>query len=127
LFHASFRPHLAVTPLRFATLHLHQVGTGLSPASYRTCTAYNQKARALTLAFVFQLWATEVMSRFLGNETGECLSPAPPHDRHTDANNGDSHPSASTDSLAQKRFCSKGTRRIAQCADGHHEADVTKR
>src|SRR5215469_287616 len=27
--HASFRPHLAVTPLRFATLHLHQVGTQL--------------------------------------------------------------------------------------------------
>jgi hypothetical protein len=26
LLHASFRPHLAVTPLRFATLHLHQVG-----------------------------------------------------------------------------------------------------
>src|SRR6266446_8646043 len=37
LLHASFRPHLAVTPLRFATLHLHQVGTGLSPASCRTC------------------------------------------------------------------------------------------
>ena len=26
LLHASFRPHLTVTPLRFATLHLHQVG-----------------------------------------------------------------------------------------------------
>ncbi len=25
LLHASFRPHLSVTPLRFATLHLHQV------------------------------------------------------------------------------------------------------
>jgi hypothetical protein len=24
LLHASFRPHLAVTPLRFTTLHLHQ-------------------------------------------------------------------------------------------------------
>jgi hypothetical protein len=33
----------AVTPLRFATLHLHQVGTGLSPASCRTCAAYNEK------------------------------------------------------------------------------------
>src|SRR5712691_13006541 len=44
LLHASFRPHLTVTPLRFATLHLHQVGTGLSPASCRTCTAYNKKA-----------------------------------------------------------------------------------
>ena len=43
LLHASFRPHLAVTPLRFATLHLHQVGTGLSPASCRTCTAYKKK------------------------------------------------------------------------------------
>ena len=31
LLHASFGPHLAMTPLRFATLHLHQVGTGLSP------------------------------------------------------------------------------------------------
>lgn len=30
LLHASFRPHLAVTPLRFATLHLHQVGRGTS-------------------------------------------------------------------------------------------------
>src|ERR1700728_4332715 len=33
-------PHLGVMPLRFATLHLHQVGTGLAPASCRTCTAY---------------------------------------------------------------------------------------
>ncbi len=33
LLHASFRPHLAVTPLRFTTLHLHQVGTGLSPVA----------------------------------------------------------------------------------------------
>ena len=40
LLHASFGPHLAMTPLRFATLHLHQVGTGLSPASCRTCAAY---------------------------------------------------------------------------------------
>ena len=45
LLHASFRPHLAVTPLRFATLHLHQVGRGLSPPSCRTCTAYNKKPR----------------------------------------------------------------------------------
>src|SRR6266536_4004837 len=44
LLHASFRPHLAATPLRFATLHLHQVGTGLAPASCRTCTAYKSKA-----------------------------------------------------------------------------------
>jgi hypothetical protein len=43
LLHASFRPHLTVTPLRFATLHLHQVGTGLSPVSCRTCTAYKVK------------------------------------------------------------------------------------
>jgi hypothetical protein len=42
--HAPFRPHLAVTPLRFATLHLHQVGTGLSPASCQTCAAYKKKA-----------------------------------------------------------------------------------
>jgi len=40
LLYASSRPHLTVTPLRFATLHLHQVGRGLSPPSCRTCTAY---------------------------------------------------------------------------------------
>ena len=28
LLHASFKPRLATTPLRFATLHLHQVGRG---------------------------------------------------------------------------------------------------
>src|SRR6266496_5223542 len=33
LLHASFGPYLTVTPLRFATLHLHQVGTGLSPVA----------------------------------------------------------------------------------------------
>ncbi len=46
LLHASFRPHLTVTPLRFATLHLHQVGGGLSPPSCRTCTAYSKNAGA---------------------------------------------------------------------------------
>ena len=30
LLHASFRPHLAMTPLRFTTLHLHPVGRGTS-------------------------------------------------------------------------------------------------
>jgi len=44
LLYASSRPHLAVTPLRFATLHLHQIGRGLSPPSCRTCTAYKAKA-----------------------------------------------------------------------------------
>jgi hypothetical protein len=34
-----------MTPLRFATLHLHQVGRGLSPPSCRTCTAYKENAR----------------------------------------------------------------------------------
>jgi hypothetical protein len=53
LLHASFRPHLAVTPLRFATLHLHQVGTGLAPASCRTCTAYNAKRGAWRLPACF--------------------------------------------------------------------------
>ena len=43
LLHASFGPHLAMTPLRFATLHLHQLGRGLSPPSCRTCTAYKKK------------------------------------------------------------------------------------
>ena len=33
LLHASFRPHLTIPPLRFASLHLHQVGRGLSPPS----------------------------------------------------------------------------------------------
>jgi hypothetical protein len=32
-----------VTPLRFATLHLHQVGRGLAPPSERTCTAYRRR------------------------------------------------------------------------------------
>src|SRR6266487_3583229 len=43
LLHASFRPHLTVTPLRFATLHLHQVGRGLSPVSCRPCAAYKKR------------------------------------------------------------------------------------
>ena len=42
LFRAFFRLHLAVTPLRFATLHLHQVGTALSPGSRRTCSAHSK-------------------------------------------------------------------------------------
>ena len=46
LLHASFRPHLTMTPLRFATLHLHQVGTGLSPVSCRTCAAYRKQSPA---------------------------------------------------------------------------------
>ena len=41
LLHASFRPNLAVEPLRFATLHLHLVGRGLSPPSGRTCSAHH--------------------------------------------------------------------------------------
>jgi hypothetical protein len=45
LLYASSGPHLTGTPLRFATLHLHQVGRGLSPPSCRTCTAYKQRAR----------------------------------------------------------------------------------
>src|SRR6266404_30823 len=49
LLHASFRPHLTVTPLRFATLHLHQVGTGLSPVSCRTCAAYNEEGQNLSV------------------------------------------------------------------------------
>jgi len=47
LLYASSRPHLAMTPLRFATLHLHQVGRGLSPPSCRTCTAYNGRTQLL--------------------------------------------------------------------------------
>lgn len=49
LLYASFRPHLAITPLRFATLHLHQVGRGLSPPSCRTCTAYKQNGADLAV------------------------------------------------------------------------------
>ncbi len=55
LLHASFGPHLAVTPLRFATLHLHQVGRGLSPPSCRTCTAYKQKAAAMGRLEIYRM------------------------------------------------------------------------
>jgi hypothetical protein len=44
LLHASFRHYLTVMPLRLATLHLHQVGTGLSPRRLSN-TAYNKKRR----------------------------------------------------------------------------------
>jgi hypothetical protein len=40
LLHASFRPTLALGPLRLATLHLHQVGRGLSPPCCQTCSAH---------------------------------------------------------------------------------------
>src|SRR5215831_5131416 len=40
LLHASFRQSLAVLPLRFARLHLHQVVRGLPPPSYRTCSTH---------------------------------------------------------------------------------------
>ena len=33
LLHASFRPRLAAASLRFATLHRHQIVSGLSPPS----------------------------------------------------------------------------------------------
>jgi hypothetical protein len=39
---ASSGRRVAATPLRFATLHLHQVGGGLSPPSCRTCAAYKE-------------------------------------------------------------------------------------
>src|SRR5258708_40153912 len=41
---ASFRRRLAGTPLRFATLRLHQAGRGLSPPTRRTCSAHKEKA-----------------------------------------------------------------------------------
>src|SRR5262249_44766110 len=40
LLHAAFRPHVAVTPWRFATLLLHQDGRGLASPSNRTCPAH---------------------------------------------------------------------------------------
>src|SRR5258708_20466377 len=40
---ASFRRRLAGTPLRFATLRLHQDGRGLSPPTRRTCSAHKEK------------------------------------------------------------------------------------
>ena len=43
LLHASFGPYLTVTPLRFATLHLHQVGTGLSPVAAEHARRTTQK------------------------------------------------------------------------------------
>src|SRR5215469_17950698 len=53
LLYASSRPHLTVTPLRFATLHLHQVGRGLSPPSCRTCLACKQRPRSEERGFLF--------------------------------------------------------------------------
>ncbi len=47
LLHASFRPHLAVTPLRFTTLHLHQVGTGLSPVAAEHARRTRKKAASV--------------------------------------------------------------------------------
>ena len=44
LLHASFRQSLAVLPLRFATLHLHQVVRGLPPPSCRTCSTHRLAA-----------------------------------------------------------------------------------
>jgi hypothetical protein len=67
LLHASFRPHLAVTPLRFATLHLHQVGTGLSPVAAEHARRTNTKprdsfvrGRSLRIA-----WADECVRRYV--------------------------------------------------------------
>ena len=40
LLHASSGPASRLQPLRFATLHLHLVGRGLSPPSCRTCSAH---------------------------------------------------------------------------------------
>ena len=48
LLHASFRPRLATTPLRFTNLHLHQVGYGTSTRlvveharhTYKTFSSY---------------------------------------------------------------------------------------
>src|SRR5208337_5677168 len=47
LLRPSFRPHLAVTPLGFATLHLHQVGRGLAPPNCQTCSAYRKNHDSL--------------------------------------------------------------------------------
>src|SRR5208282_4398706 len=42
LLHASFRPHLAMTPLRFANPSPPSGWIGdLHPINYRTCTAHN--------------------------------------------------------------------------------------
>src|SRR5882762_3712569 len=40
LLYASSGPASRLQPLRFATLHLHLVGRGLSPPSCRTCSAH---------------------------------------------------------------------------------------
>jgi hypothetical protein len=47
---------LAVTPLRFATLHLHPVETGLAPVSCRTCTAYKTNSRSVWLRLL--IWVS---------------------------------------------------------------------
>ena len=44
LLHASFRPHLAMTPLRFANPSPPSGWIGdLHPINYRTCTAHNDR------------------------------------------------------------------------------------
>jgi hypothetical protein len=53
LLHACFGPHLAVTPLRFATLHLHQVGTGLTPVAAEHARR-TKKKRGKIPRFAFQ-------------------------------------------------------------------------
>ncbi len=46
LLRTSFRRHLAMTPLCFATLHHHQAGRGLT----QTCSAYEKSGRPLPAA-----------------------------------------------------------------------------
>src|SRR5207245_53782 len=41
----AFKPHLAMTPLGSAILHLHQVGPGTCTRSRRTCAAYKKGRR----------------------------------------------------------------------------------
>ena len=45
LLHASFRPFLAETPLRFATLRRHLPVLGLSPMSCQTCPAHRRAGK----------------------------------------------------------------------------------
>ncbi len=69
LLHASFRPHLAVTPLRFTTLHLHQVGTGLSPVAAEHARRTNKRPRFHAACWNF-LDTTGVRLSYFGGSAG---------------------------------------------------------
>ena len=96
LLHASFKPRLATTPLRFATLHLHQVGRGtftllVSRHARHTCKkrrharrAEGRDARYSKIVFVH--WSCQSTSQMslgpLANIQARCLSRKNEQSRH---------------------------------------------